>query len=111
VVAVLPPVEVGDAATLTRACELLAALRPNETHLVVPASLPADSVRVLLLDLQSRTRVDRLIVTHADDEYSCGAVGASLAARVPISYVTGGPLPASGIHPAQPEELARLVLR
>lgn len=112
VVADLPPVEAGDASSLALACDLLDALRPQEIHLVVPASLPADSIRVLLLDLQSRTKVHRLIVTHLDDEHGGGgAVGVSLAARIPISYVTDGALAASGIHPAQPDELAGLVLR
>jgi hypothetical protein len=55
--------------------------------------------------------VTQLIVTHADDQRGGGSVGASLTARVPISYVADGPLPASGIHPGQPDELARLVLQ
>jgi flagellar biosynthesis GTPase FlhF len=111
VVADLPPVEAGDAASLDRVAKLLEALRPNETHLAVPASMSADSVRVLLLDLMARTKVHRLLVTHADHERGGGPVGASLASRVPVSYVSDGALPLSGIHPAQPDELAGMVLQ
>jgi flagellar biosynthesis GTPase FlhF len=112
VVADTPPVEVGDFGSIGRVGALLDALRPDETHLVVPAALEAQAVRLLLHDLQARTRVDRLLVTHSDEPLAAGgAVGASLAAKIPVSYVGAGRLPVSGLRPAEPDELARLVLQ
>jgi flagellar biosynthesis protein FlhF len=112
VVADTPAIESGDPRSIGRVGALLDALRPDETHLVVPASLEAQAVRLLLLDLQTRTRVDRLLVTRSDEPGAGGgAVGASLASRLPVSYLAGGRLPISGLRPAEPEELARLVLQ
>jgi flagellar biosynthesis GTPase FlhF len=106
-----PAVEAGDPRSIGHVGALLDALRPDETHLVVPAALDAQAVRLLLLDLQARTKVDRLLVTRTDEDGAAGGVvGASLASKVPVSYVAGGRLPVSGLHPAEPDELARLVL-
>jgi flagellar biosynthesis protein FlhF len=112
VVADTPAVEAGDTRSIDRLGALLEALRPDETHLVVPASMTADATRLLLLDLRARTRVDRLLITHADEPGAGGGtVGASLAGRLPVSYVGDGRLPISGLHPAEPAELAALVLQ
>jgi flagellar biosynthesis GTPase FlhF len=112
VVADTPAVEAGDCRSLDRLGALLAALRPDETHLVLHAATPADAGRLLLVDVQARVKVDRILVTHADEPGAGGAgVGVSLASKVPVSYVASGRLPVSGLHPAEPSELARLVLR
>ena len=112
VVADTPAVEAGDARSLERVGALLEALRPDETHFVVDAATAPDAARLLLLDLQVRTKVDRILVTHADDPGAGGAVvGVSLASRLPVSYVADGRLPVSGLRPAEPDELASLVLR
>ncbi len=111
VVADTPAVEPGDPASVARLAALLEALKPDETHLVVPASLDAQTVRLLLLDLQERTRVDRLLLTQTDEAGAAGgAVGVSLSANVPVSYVAAGRLPISGLRPAEPADLARLVV-
>jgi flagellar biosynthesis protein FlhF len=90
---------------------LLAALQPSETHVVVPADASVDTARSVAIALGSATKLQRVLASRVDASDATGiAVGFALTSDLPISYVTDSPLGTSGIHPAEPEELARLVL-
>jgi hypothetical protein len=82
---------------------LLRAFKPDETHLVLPASSTAVEAAALL-EAASELRVNRVLI--AGDEAPGGPVGAALAARKPISYV----LRSCRLSPADPAALAARVL-
>jgi flagellar biosynthesis protein FlhF len=111
IVADTPAVDPSDPDAAARVGTLLAALRPSETHVVVPADASADTARSIALALAPATKVHRVVASRVDASDATGvAVGFALTSDLPISYVTDSPLGTSGIHPAEPEELARLVL-
>jgi flagellar biosynthesis GTPase FlhF len=111
VVADTPALDPADPASLRRLQTLLAALKPNEIHIVLPATESFDALRRTLLDAKSELKVRSCVITHADESLGGGAtVGLSLAERLPVSYLSSSPLAASGIRAAEPDDLARMVL-
>ncbi len=100
VVADTPAADPADLASIQRVGALVAALQPSETHLVVPAGAPAEAARLLLAGLREQAAVNALLIADA------GGVGVSLWSGLPVSYVAAG----GGLRPAEPDELARLVL-
>ena len=106
-----PPVSPGDPDSIARLEELLAATRPDEVHLTVPAATDVRAVRALLDALSGRIAVGRLLITRLDEMPSAAvAVGLSLTLRKPISYVSSGRDPRRGLRPADPAELAAMVM-
>jgi len=106
VIADLPPL---DAHALAPAAKMLAALRANETHLVVRADSDAEEGRALLELLSGPLKPSRILVTGADRDGPAHApVALSLAFGVPISFVADGPVATADLHPAEPGELARM---
>jgi flagellar biosynthesis GTPase FlhF len=90
---------------------MLAELRPDETHLLVPATADAAVARAFVGSLTRHLTPTRLLVTHADARPHTGVpVGLSLTERIPVSFVAEGDRPAGGIALAEPMELARMVL-
>jgi flagellar biosynthesis GTPase FlhF len=111
VVADTPPADLGDRESFERLAALLRALQPTETVLVLPANAPADVSRLFVHQLRAHVKLRSLVVTHADAPRPRGtAVGISLSERLPVSYVSDGPLATTGIRPAGADELARMVL-
>jgi hypothetical protein len=100
VVADTPAADPADRASIEHVAALVAALQPSETHLVVPAGAPAEAARLLLAGLRERGAVDALLIADGV------GVGVSLWAGVPVSYVATH----AGLRPAEPDELARLVV-
>lgn len=112
VVADTPPLaDPIDGNRLAATLELLGALKPDETHLVVPATMSVDDARTLVDSLARHKLPARLIVTHADSAAASGApVGLALTNHIPISFVGAGPA-LGALRPAAPEALARMVLQ
>jgi len=111
IVADTPAVDPSDPDAAARVGTLLAALRPSETHVVVPSDVPVDRARSIALALTPEIKPQRVLASRLDASDATGvAVGFALTSDLPISYVTDSPLGTSGIHPAEPDELARLVL-
>jgi flagellar biosynthesis GTPase FlhF len=111
IVADTPAVDPSDPDAAARVGALLAALQPSELHLVVPADGPVDTSRSVALALASERKLQRIVASRVDAPGAGGVpVGLALANDLPISYVTDSPLGTAGIHPAEPGELARLVL-
>ena len=109
VVADTPAVDPDDAAGVARVAELLAALRPHETHLLLPAGASPEAGRLLVRELAEPLGVDRLLVAHAGPD-GAAAVGVSLATDLPLSYLATSPDPRLGLELADPDALAaRLV--
>jgi flagellar biosynthesis protein FlhF len=106
-----PAVDLADRHSFARLGALLDALQPTEVVLVLPANAPADVSRLLLQELRAHVKVRSLLITHGDAARPRGAaVGLSLSERLPVSYLSDGPLAQTGIRPAGPDELARMVL-
>ncbi len=112
VVADTPPLaDAVDGNRLAATLALLGALKPDETHLVIPATMSVEDTRTLVESLSAHKLPSRLIVTHADSAAASGApVGLALANRIPISFMSAGPA-LGALRPAAPETLARLVLQ
>jgi flagellar biosynthesis protein FlhF len=112
VVADTPPLaDAIDGNRLAATLALLGALKPDETHLVVPATMSVEDARTLVDSLSAHKLPSRLIVTHADSAAASGApVGLALANRIPISFMSTGPA-LGALRPAAPEALARMVLQ
>jgi signal recognition particle GTPase len=104
-----PALDPADAEALAALGGLLAAVEPDEIHLLLPASLGAGEATALVETVAPVLGVDRLLLTHLDAP-TAGATGvaASLRTRLPISFTATGR--AWGLRPADPCELARLVL-
>jgi flagellar biosynthesis GTPase FlhF len=100
-----------DGNRLAMTLELLQALAPDETHLVVPATMSADDGRTLVESLANHKLPLRLIVSHSDAAGATGAaVGLALTHRIPVSFVTDGPT-VGALRPATGDRLAALVLQ
>jgi len=94
---------------MRKLANLLELVEPDETHLLLPASLNADAVEALLEDAQPMLAPDRLLLTQLDRPGGvAAAVSASLKHRLPISFCSTGE--AWGLRPAEPRALAELVL-
>jgi flagellar biosynthesis GTPase FlhF len=112
VVADTPPlVDPVDGNRLAATLELLGALDPDETHLVLPATTPLDDARTLVESLAPHRLPSRLIVSHADAARASGVpVGLALAHRIPISFIGAGASLGS-LRPAESDQLSRMVLQ
>jgi flagellar biosynthesis GTPase FlhF len=106
-----PPVDLAESGSAARIGRLLTALQPTEVVLVAPADTSVDTTRLLVRELRAHTKLRSLLVTHADRARPRGsAVGVAVAEKLPVSYVSDGPLATAGIRPAAADELARMVL-
>jgi flagellar biosynthesis protein FlhF len=106
-----PPVSANDADGIAELATLLEAVRPDETHLVVPAWADARATTALYQAITAHFPVTRLTITRLDEVDSiAGAVGLSFMLKRPLAYVTDGRRPIGGLRPADPAELAGLAL-
>ena len=106
-----PPVDPAEADSAARLAKLLRALRPTEIVLVLTADTPVDTTRLLVRELRAQMKLRSLLVTHADTSRPRGAaVGVSIAEKLPVSYVSDGPLATTGLRPASTDELARMIV-
>lgn len=106
-----PDVDASDPESVDRLESLLNALRPDETHFLVPASADIEPSQALLDALAARLGVDRILITRLDEAPALGAqVALSISTRLPISYLASGATPDFGLAPADPVALASMVL-
>jgi flagellar biosynthesis protein FlhF len=106
-----PPVSAGDTEGIASLGRLLAAARPDETHLVTPAGYDARSVLHLNAALDATCPVNRILISRVDEAPSAAvAVGISLSLKRPVSYLSDGRRPQDGLRPADAVELASLVM-
>jgi flagellar biosynthesis protein FlhF len=111
VIADTPAIVPGKRASFAKVARLLEALEPDETHLLLPADWSFDDGRALIDAASASLSINRLLITHADKPAPIGvAVGLSLATKLPVSYVSESSLSTGGIRPAEPRELARMIL-
>jgi flagellar biosynthesis GTPase FlhF len=100
-----------DGAALRRTAGLVEAARPGETHLLLPVGADPVLARRHVNTVSRAVRLSRLLLTHEDRDDANGvAVGLSLATRTPVSFVGSGDSPSTGLAPAEPDALARMVL-
>jgi flagellar biosynthesis GTPase FlhF len=100
-----------DGAALRKTTALLEALRPTETHLLLPVDADPALAQRFLKTLADRLRSPRLLLTHAGVRIPNGVpVGLSLSTRTPISFVSCGVGIRRRLAPAEPDALARMVL-
>jgi flagellar biosynthesis protein FlhF len=105
IVADTPPA--GGTATLS----LLRALEPDETHLVMPSGMTSSEGQAMINMLGDFKLPTRIVITHADDQRPSGAaVGLAVAHKIPVSFLGNGSR-LGRLQPAEPEALARMVLR
>jgi flagellar biosynthesis GTPase FlhF len=106
-----PAVSPGDPEGIAALAAMLAAVDPDETHLLVPASTDARAVSRLHEALAPSIPINRLLITRLDEvESAAAAVGQSFTMKRPVSYVTSGRRPTAGLRPADAAELAAMVL-
>jgi SRP54-type protein, GTPase domain len=106
-----PPVSAGDKEGIAALGRLLAAARPDETHLVTPAGYDARSLLHLNAALDATCPVNRILISRIDEAPSAAvAVGVSLSLKRPISYLGDGRRAQDGLRPADAVELASLVM-
>jgi flagellar biosynthesis protein FlhF len=106
-----PPVSAGDPDGIAALGRLLAAMRPDETHLVTPAGYDARSLLHLNAALDATCPVNRILISRIDEAPSAAvAVGVSLRLKRPVSYLCDGRRPTDGLRPAEALELASLVM-
>jgi flagellar biosynthesis protein FlhF len=101
-----PPVDPADPPTTQRLCELLQALGPTETHLVVRGDALTQGRAALEQLRASGVTPDRVVIAGVDGLDAGRVVAMALAERLSVSYVYGP----RGLVPAEPAELARLVI-
>jgi flagellar biosynthesis GTPase FlhF len=90
---------------------MLEELKPDETHLLVPATADAAVARAFVGTLLRHMTPTRILVTHTDARPHTGvAVGLAVAEKIPVSFVTEGDRAVGGITLAAKEDLARMVL-
>jgi flagellar biosynthesis GTPase FlhF len=106
-----PPVSARDREGIAALAELLAAVKPDEIHLVLPATMDARAGRALYEALVPEIAVNRLLISRLDEAESAAvAAGLSFQLKRPISYLSEGRRPSGGLRPADAAELAELVL-
>jgi flagellar biosynthesis GTPase FlhF len=96
-----------DGRRLAQTLMLLGALAPDETHLVLPATMQPAHAQTLVESLATHKLPTRLIVAAADDAGASGVpVGLSLTHKIPVSFTSG-----ASLMPAFADSLAELVLQ
>jgi flagellar biosynthesis protein FlhF len=106
-----PALSLSDTASRQALAALLAEVKPDEVHLVVPAWMDARAARALYDAAAEVTPVHRILITHLDEAPSpAAAVGLSFAVKKPLSYVSEGRRPTSGLRPADAGDIAERVL-
>jgi len=106
-----PPISAGDGESLATLGKLLAAARPDETHLIAPAGYDARSLLHLNAAIDPLCPANRILISRIDEAPTAAVpVGISLSLKRPISYLADGRRPADGLRPADPNELAALVM-
>ena len=95
-----PPVSATDPDGIADLGMLLEAVRPDETHLVIPAWPTRERRRALRGD-HAHLPITRLTITRLDEVSSVApAVGLSFTLKRPLAYVTDGRRPIGGLRPA-----------
>jgi len=106
-----PPVSPRDPASIESLAALLAPVKPDEVHLVVPATGDPRTAVALFEALTPAIGVNRLLITQLDvAETAAPAAGVSFTLKKPISYLAEGRRPSAGLRPADAAELADRVL-
>ena len=106
-----PPVSATDPDGIAELASLLEAVRPDETHLVIPAWADARATAQLFEAITAHLPVTRLTITRLDEIRSvAAAVGLSFTLKRPLAYVTEGRRQIGGLRPADSAELAALAL-
>jgi flagellar biosynthesis GTPase FlhF len=107
-----PPVLGAGPRTAPRPAELLAAVGPDEVHLVLPSGMD-DGLAAFVLDaVGADSSRDRLLLTRLDESQRVGSViGLAIERRIPVSYLSDGSHLERGMRPADPVNLASMLLR
>ena len=106
-----PPVSATDPDGIAELAAMLEAVRPDETHLVVPAWADARATVALYEAITAHFPVTRITITRLDEVGSvAAAVGLSFTLKRPLAYVTDGRRAIGGLRPADAAELAGLAL-
>jgi flagellar biosynthesis GTPase FlhF len=107
-----PPVLGAGPRTAPRPAELLAAVGPDEVHVVLPCAME-DGLAAFVLDaIGADSSRDRLLLTRLDESQRVGSViGLAIDRRIPVSYLSDGPHLERGMRPADPANLASMLLR
>jgi flagellar biosynthesis protein FlhF len=106
-----PPVSAGDGESIATLGKLLAGARPDETHLVAPAGYDARSLLHLNAAIDPVFPANRILISRIDEAPTAAVpVGISLGLKRPVSYIADGRRPTGGLRPADPNELAALVM-
>jgi flagellar biosynthesis protein FlhF len=106
-----PPVSATDPDGIADLASLLEAVRPDETHLVIPAWADARATAELYEAITAHFPITRLTITRLDEVSSVApAVGLSFTFKRPLAYVTDGRRQIGGLRPADAAELAALAL-
>jgi flagellar biosynthesis protein FlhF len=99
-----------DEVKIRELADFLAAVQPDEVHLVLSAAAGERSLRAAV-ERFAVVRADRLILTKLDEAEGLGGVLAVLGqANRPVSYITTGQAVPDDIEPAGRRRLARLIL-
>jgi flagellar biosynthesis protein FlhF len=106
-----PPVSAGDGESIAMLGKLLAGARPDETHLIAPAGYDARSLLHLNAAIDPVFPANRILISRIDEAPTAAVpVGISLGLKRPVSYIADGRRPTDGLRPADPNELAGLVM-
>jgi flagellar biosynthesis protein FlhF len=106
-----PPVSAGDRESVAALGKLLAGARPDETHLIAPAGYDGRSLLHLNAAIDPVFPANRILISRIDEAPTAAVpVGISLGLKRPISYIADGRRATGGLRPADPNELAALVL-
>jgi flagellar biosynthesis protein FlhF len=106
-----PPVSAGDGDGIAALGKLLAGARPDETHLIAPAGYDARALLHLNAAIDPVFPANRILISRIDEAPTAAVpVGISLGLKRPVSYIADGRRPADGLRPADPNELAALVM-
>ena len=106
-----PPVSAGDGESIAMLGKLLAGARPDETHLIAPAGYDARSLLHLNAAIDPVFPANRILISRIHEAPTAAVpVGISLGLKRPVSYIADGRRPTDGLRPADPTELAALVM-
>jgi flagellar biosynthesis protein FlhF len=106
-----PPVSAGDGESVAALGKLLTGARPDETHLIAPAGYDARSLLHLNAAIDPVFPANRILISRIDEAPTAAVpVGVSLGLKRPISYIADGRRATGGLRPADPNELAALVM-